>query len=270
MRGATPRHNFSQGNHTTPRAKHLILRKFTFVMMISLFICTLGYGVYLVFARLEEQKINTVVVEGSLRFLRREELTELVQDYVQESLVSIDLKQLKQKLEAQPWVSQVSLQRQWPDKLIISIREETAIARWGEKALLNQEGQSFEPESGIEGLMLPRLSGPAGSEALVMSQYRQFNQLIYPLGMRISTLQLNSRGAWTLKFSTVSDGLGTVNVKIGSKDLLQRIQRLVSFLQLRGASLINLSDIDLRYKNGLATRSFISQQVATIQEKPDE
>jgi len=213
----------------------------------------IGFGIKEAFITVNTQKISMVQIEGALHFLSRSELEEAVNQFVETSMVALDLEVLKQELEADPWVSRADVRRQWPDRLIIRIEEEVAIARWGKGQLLNQQGRVFQPKDIAEQMQLPFLSGPDGSENMVMQQYQQFNQLLYPLGVRMRDLELNERGAWTITFTNTAQGDNLVQVRVGRDEVLERMRRLVTLLESNSvANMPLLSSIDLRYGNGLA------------------
>ena len=224
-------------------------------LLVLALVAVIVLGVREAFVQVNNQKINVVQIEGQLNHLSKQSLEETVNRFVEESLVSLDLARLKAGLETQPWVHSAEGRRVWPDRLIIRVREEGAIARWGEAQLLNQQGHTFAPPSIEQHLGLPDRSGPPGSEALMMRQYLQFNQLLYPLGVRISALELNERQAWTLRFGNAarSEALVNVEAKVGKEDVLERMRRLVVFLaSVPVDELQEVESIDLRYGNGLA------------------
>lgn len=206
-----------------------------------------GYGVVEAYHKVNARKIATVQIDGVLNYVSEKEIKDTVSRFVSASLVAIDLDVLKAELETQPWISQVAVRREWPDKLVIEVEEEQPIARWNDSQLLNQQGQIFSPRNAVDRLQLPKLTGPAQSEQTVMLQYQQFNQLLYPLGVRIRDLTLNERGAWTM---TLTNG---AEVRLGRDEVLERLRRLVVFLESEyGAELVNIAAIDLRYRNGIA------------------
>jgi cell division protein FtsQ len=206
-----------------------------------------GYGVVQAYHRVNGQKIETVQIDGVLDYVSESDITDAVNRFVSASLVAIDLDLLKAELETQPWISQVNVRREWPDRLVIHVEEEQPIARWNENQLLNQQGQIFSPQSAMDQLQLPRLMGPEQGEQAVMLQYLQFNQLLYPLGVRIRDLVLNERGAWTM---TLTNG---AEVRLGRDHVLERLRRLVVFLESDyGEQITNIGSIDLRYRNGIA------------------
>lgn len=219
-----------------------------FVTLLGLGLTALaGYGVVQAWHKVNTQKIATVQIEGALRYVSGEDIKEAVSRFASASLVAVDLDLLKAELELQPWISQVAVRREWPDRLVIKVEEEQPIARWNERHLLNQQGQIFSPENALVELQLPRLTGPEQSEQTVMLQYLQFNQLLYPLGVRIRDLALNERGAWTM---TLTNG---AQVKLGRDRVIERLRRLVVFLESEhGKQITNIGSIDLRYRNGIA------------------
>lgn len=215
----------------------------------------IAVGVREAFLQVNNQKINVVQIEGNLANLSRSELEETVTRFVADSLVSLDLGLLKSSLEAQPWIHSAEVRRVWPDRLIIRVREELPIARWGEDQLLNQDGQAFAPPSIERHRSLPFLSGPDGTQELMMRQYLQFNQLLYPLGVRITDITLSERQAWTIRFGNAARTGVPVDVvaRVGKDDVLERMKRLVAFLEAVPAQeLQSVASLDLRYTNGVA------------------
>jgi len=256
-RGASVRQSPRSGRHWLASLGRALLTVLGLALTLLI-----GYGIREAFVTVNTQKISTVQIEGVLHFLSNTELEDAVNRFVETSLVALDLDLLKQELEARPWVHRAEVRRQWPDRLIIRIEEELAIARWGKGQLLNQQGRVFQPDTIAEQMQLPYLGGPAGSEQSVMQQYQQFNQLLYPLGVRMRELELNDRGAWTITFTNTAQGDNLVQVKVGREDVLERMRRLVTFLESGAAAgMPLLASIDLRYMNGLAV-SFREEEPA--------
>jgi len=208
-----------------------------------------GYGVTLAVEKINSQRVELVHIEGNLTFVSEEKIKQTVGAEVSTSLIAVDLALVKEKLEALPWIREAEIHREWPNAISIYVEEEIAIARWGQDQLLNQQGQVFRPDSIDDQLQLPLLAGPEHSEAKVMRQYQEFNQLLYPLGVRIRDLTLNDSGSFEL---TLING---VRVKLGREDVLERLRRLIVFLESEnGSNLQGVESIDLRYRNGLAVQ----------------
>jgi cell division protein FtsQ len=225
-----------------PRALRLLATCSTVVLLAF---CS--YGLFLAVHKLYAQKIEHVQIDGLLHYVSEDEIKATVGTDVATNLLTADLLSIKAKLEALPWIRKAEVHRQWPNAVRIEVEEEVAIARWGASQLLNQLGQVFEPADTVEQQVLPLLEGPAGSEQLVMEQYQAFNQVLRPLGVRIRDLTLKVNGGYELVLTN------SVVVRLGKEALLERLRRLVVFLESEtGQDLENVEAIDLRYRNGLA------------------
>ena len=86
-------------------------------------------------------------------------------------LVSVDLGRVRAAVRALPWVDTVSVQRNWPRGLTVTIGEQVAAARWGENGLLNTRGDLFAHDATHIPLELPQLSGPDGTQVGVVQRY---------------------------------------------------------------------------------------------------
>lgn len=230
-----------------PRRKWVAVTRMLVVLLALGITGVVGYGIHVAVQKVNSQKVEMVHIENSLAFVTEQQIKDTVSKYVTSSLISVDLDAMKRELEALPWIREAVVRRQWPDAISIRVQEEIAIARWGRNQLLNQQGQVFQPDSIEEQMQLPLLAGPSSSERKVMRQYQEFNQLLYPLGVRIRDLTLNDTGSYEL---TLVNG---VRVKLGREAVLERLRRLVVFLESEhGRDLQSVESIDLRYRNGLA------------------
>jgi cell division protein FtsQ len=194
--------------------------------------------------------IAVVKVEGNFQRLSEQEIETALQPYVATDFLAVDLDNIQQVVRALPWVSNVTVRRIWPDGLSIKVKEEMAIARWGEKQLLDEEGRVFSPEHLQEDVMgLPVLNGPDGYEKKVMEQYERIGQLLHPLNRRITHLTLAARGAWDLQ---LDDGM---KVMLGRDHLMEKTQRFIRLYQAELAqSTTPILAVDVRYNNGIAVQ----------------
>lgn len=193
--------------------------------------------------------VRVVQMENSLQRVDEGDVRAVLAAHLDAGYFGVDVRAIKQQLEADPWVEQATITRIWPDTLSVSISEEVAIARWRETSLLNQYGESFEPESLAQDNGLPFLNGPEGTERRVMEQYQLFSQMLFSSGLRIRELDFNERGSWSL---VLNDG---VLMTLGSVDVLDRMQR---FVTLYDRYLFNefslIETVDLRYNHGISIR----------------
>jgi len=162
----------------------------------------------------------------------------------------IDVASIKNRLEQNPWVAQAAVKRIWPDTLALDITEHVAIARWGDTQLLNQYGEIFAPRDISSAANLPRLQGPEESQFLVMQQYQQFSQVLFPAGLKLTELELSSRGSWEVTLNE------SMELAVGRDNLTEKLERFVDFYMKQPKTKADLFEhIDLRYSNGIAVKS---------------
>jgi len=193
--------------------------------------------------------VRIVQMENSLQRVDEGDVRAVLAAHLSAGYFGVDVRAIKAQLEANPWIEQATITRQWPDTLSVAISEEVAIARWRESSLLNQYGESFEPGTLEHDMALPLLNGPSGTERRVMEQYQLFTQMLFSTGLRIRELVLNERGSWSLVLNN------EVQMTLGSNDVLDRMQR---FVTLYDRYLFNdfslIETVDLRYNHGISIR----------------
>ena len=208
-----------------------------------------GVGLWL------QRPLAQIEVSGEFQRLDPKQLEQQLWRHLDDSYALEALAPIKALLEQQEWINQVDIQRNWPNLLQIQVREERPVARWGAQGLVNEQGRVFsqaedsnqaDPASNAFAA-LPRLSGPENRSLSLMAQYRDFNQVLRPLGLSLSHLQMEPRGAWTL---TLDNGIRLLIGRGQSIDKLRRFSQIYSELLVRYTE--RIVQIDARYTNGLA------------------
>ncbi len=194
-----------------------------------------------------DRPIAKVSVEGDLSYISQAAVQQRISPYVSASFFTIDLAGMRQELEQMPWIAHAEVRRVWPDQVVIRLDEQLPIARWGDEALLNNQGQAFAPREVANYEHLPRLSGPQRAQQQVMQQYQILSQMIRPLGFTIASLDMSSRGAWTLG---TAQG---VEIMLGRDHAVEQIRRFVTIYdKALKDQITKIARIDMRYPNGLA------------------
>jgi cell division protein FtsQ len=206
-----------------------------------------------------------VVHQNAVTF--RAQLASQMKSSLSGSFLTLDLQQVRTLFEAVPWVRHAVVQRDFPNRLKVTIEEHQAVAWWGEAGsgrLVNQLGEVFEA-SPDEGEELPELYGPDAQSPQVWALYQSLQAEFARLEMGLARLTLNERGSWSADLDS-----GThIELGRGSPDeLLARTQRFTATLsQLTARYPGALQSVDLRYPNGYALRV---RGVSTVtQDNPD-
>lgn len=195
-----------------------------------------------------DQPIERVIVTGRLQHVSPLEVEHLVRAHLDGAgLVSVDLDDISRGLSQLPWVDQASVQRSWPRGLKIEIVEQSAVARWDGTGLVNARGELFLSAATFLPPELPELTGPAGSQQEATANYLMMQGRLTEVGLRLTTLTLDARGAWTL---TLDDG---VTVRLGRQQVSERFERfMAAAAKLVRSRATDIAYIDMRYGNGFA------------------
>lgn len=211
--------------------------------------------------KVSSQRVEKVLIEGDVNYVSEQDVLAAVNSFISESMLLVDMVEIKKELERKPWIRSVSIRREWPDTLVLKVTEEKAIARWGDKRLLNQDGAIFSPDNIIGLEQLAILTGPDDSARKIMEQYQLYSQLLYQHGLKVTELSLSDRGAWRL---ILANG---VQVNIGKSDVMARMRRLADFLDpFFIEHMVSVESIDLRYTSGIAVKnkSIIGEEVVSL------
>jgi cell division protein FtsQ len=188
------------------------------------------------------------VVSGSLQHVTAAQVEDVVRaELGGAGLVTVRLPPLSRALERLPWVDQAAVQRSWPRGLTIQILEQVGVARWNGTGLLNARGEQFLTRPAGAPEALPELAGPEGSQQEVTARYLAMQSRLAPLGLTLTALALDERGAWNF---ALRDG---VSVRLGRSDVDARFDRFT----LAAAGLVRtraaeIGYVDMRYGNGFA------------------
>lgn len=219
-------------------------------LLWPLLLVLLGAGLYELGTRLwplADRPVSLISVQGELQYIDRDAMQQVIQPYLDSRFLTLDLQALQSSLAEMPWVAAVSVQRIWPDQLVIRIDEHLPVARWGDAALLNNVGVTFTPGDISEFAELPRLDGPQRNKRKVMQQYQELNRMLRSHGHSIAALELRERGSW---FLTTQDG---ISMLFGRDQLVDKLQRFLTIDQhLLAERREYIAQVDLRYSNGMA------------------
>lgn len=194
-----------------------------------------------------DRPIAKVEVGGQFQRVAPMQIEEAVAPFRGDGFLSVDLDTLRTALERIPWIDRVRVERRWPNGVRVMITEQVPAARWGEDGLMNTRGELFLRGVRHPPPELPQLIGPKGKEAEVAKLYLDTYPRLLTVGMRLSRVELDPRGAWQL---TLANG---VTVRLGRQDVAARLERFIRvaspMIAARGGE---VGYIDLRYSSGFS------------------
>lgn len=184
------------------------------------------------------------------------------------TFLTVDLQEVQRLFEAAPWVRQARVQREFPNRLRVTLEEHEAVAWWGEAGsgrLVNRHGEVFEanPED-LQADRWSELAGPMDRAAQVYALYLALAPVFERMGQELDRLELNARGSW----KAMLDGGARLELGRGEPEaVVTRAQHFASTLPtlvLRYGQR-EIETADLRYPNGYALRM---RGVTTLTEPP--
>ncbi|MCL7744508.1 cell division protein FtsQ/DivIB [Guyparkeria hydrothermalis] len=191
--------------------------------------------------------VSSIEIDGANRFVTAEAVRTELEPAKGQSIWSVDIEELRHRLLANGWLTEVRIERQWPDRLVVRLATHRPIAAWNEKRLLSAAGRVFEPQDRPADLELPELAGPSGSQWSVWERYTSLRPVLADVGLTLSGVSMSARGSLSLSLAS-----GAV-IHAGRESLETRLQRLLDVYPATLAGRMEqIERIDLRYSNGFA------------------
>ena len=217
----------------------------------AVFVIAFGIGTYWIsgpVAKIFERPIKSVVVEGNFNFISKQRATELIGNEIDGDFLQLDLMQLKEALLIDPWVEKVTLNRRWPDTLVVKISEQKPIARWGD-GFLNQRGEIVLIDDASQLSGLPWLQGSEADAPEILQQYLDLSQLLRSRGLEVIALKCDNKKSWRLTIKN------HVEIALGRDQVMEKMRRFVTVYDTHLSNVwLDVKAIDLRYTNGVAVR----------------
>ena len=105
-----------------------------------------------------------VKIEGAFQYTSKDKLKQVLTPEMKRGFYHADMDAIHNLISSLPLVEKVDVKRVWPDAVHIKISEQKPIVRWGDKSLLNKQGDILVPENIAEFKNLPLITGPEGQD----------------------------------------------------------------------------------------------------------
>jgi len=200
-------------------------------------------------ANQQKATAKRVVVEGELSHLPQSEVQSAIEQKVTGAFYRVDLDEIRSTLEQISWIKTANVSRRWPKTLIIQIEEHRPIARWGEKAMISDDGEVFAHNDFYQGPRLTQLYAASDRADDVLSQYLVLSSHMAQHNIEVTQLHLERSGAWK---ALLND---EIELLLGYRNLVNRIKILDRVL--KGGINRKISEInrlDLRYEDSVAVQ----------------
>lgn len=222
------------------------------VLFFLLSLCLVIWFVSRVVVWVQDQQnapIRQVKLYGDFGHIQPTKLHRTLQQEFVGNYFKVNVDQVQQFLQQQPWVYQVAVRKQWPDTLVVVVTEHSPVAIWNLEYLLNKRGEVFKAPIAQLNSKLPQLAGPQGSEQDALTMFSRVQSLLTLHQFEAASLSVSDRFAWQLKLSN------GIELKLGREDTLKRVQRFIDlYPSISKHKPEAIEQVDLRYDTGLAVR----------------
>lgn len=202
--------------------------------------------------QLEHTLIKSVELKSERKISDDEQIAKIVKSFVSGGLMTLDIKSARTRLMQLGWVKEVNIRKQWPDKLVVNIKEYQAVAKWqgvdSQNEFISREGVRFVGNSAEQYRNLPILEGGENSLERMIEAYQQLVPILANAALHVAKLKLEMRDEWQL--TTVSG----LQIKFLERDHKIALQHLQTALEVLRPKLDEIAIIDLRYSNGFAVQ----------------
>lgn len=216
----------------------------------------------------ERVVLSQLTLSGDNQFTTKQDVRKAILDLgLPNTYIGQNVDSIQQEILRLPWIQQVSVRKQWPDRLIIHVIEYKPKYLWNEVYFLDSEGNLFNIPSGrFQDVNLPKLFGPIGKEKLILNSYQQLETISNTLSKKgkqlfIYLASADERNAWQLLlkpcFREICASNQDIKVILGREHINDRFKRFIRFygdIQADIPSNERISEVDLRYDNGIAVK----------------
>ena len=194
-------------------------------------------------------EIVNINLSAEFKRVNSEQIRVVVASQPERSFFKVNPEKIREDLTKIPWVQHVSVNKKWPNSLIIKLIEHKAVATWNKDKLLNENGEIFEVDRIDDLNALPQIQGNDNDSILIWNKYIRYNEIVKQIGYDIITSNISNRGGWKL---VLSNG---VEINLGSQQMDAKLVRLTD----TWVNLIRINEqlplyIDLRYTNGYVAK----------------
>ena len=199
--------------------------------------------------------IDQLKITGRFRYLDPVRVEQAVRDVAAGNFFSVNLREIEDRVETLSWVQDAAVRREWPDTLLVRVREQRPVMRWGKDRWVNADGEVIRLPDNAELANAITLSGTPRNASLMLHTAIRWKRQLQNSGLHLHAVSLSGSHAWTL---TVFDPehRQAFQILLGREEPEYRLRRFQYLFadQFRGTRQ-RLDRVDARYPDGLAIKA---------------
>jgi len=197
-------------------------------------------------------KIDQLKITGQFRYIDPAHIEAAVIKKASGNFFSLDLASIKADAEKLAWVESIDVRREWPDTLVLSVREHRPAMRWGKSKWVSTAGTVIELPESINANNVVALNGSESQAKRILLQATRWKKALMNQGLEVRGVALSESEAWTLKLYYQGYD-AEFDLLLGHEEIEERLERFeLLFNRQFKFSERALKRVDARYPDGLA------------------
>jgi len=123
--------------------------------------------------------------------------------------IHVDTEAVRREVEALPWVARATVVRLWPDRLRIVVKEQRAVALWGQDGLVSPDGRIFSPPPAsypsLDNGMALMLGRQEKSHERLLRFVRSYNRVLAARAEQIEQVDLRYTNGFAVRWKPAGD-----------------------------------------------------------------
>lgn len=207
-------------------------------------------------------QIKEININGVKR-VSKDEVLELAEIELGDNIIAVDIAEIKKRIKKHPWIETVKINRKMPDKLLLEVKERTAVALINLDALylIDNSGSIFKRASIEDDVDLPVITTDVAKEELedderASSLIIEAIDLIGLLNARekfgldmVSEIKVDT--VYGLTLYAMDSG---TRIEIGSNAFQEKLLMFDRVFQEFGNSFLRIESVDLNYGKKVVVR----------------
>ena len=203
--------------------------------------------------------IDQLKIKGRFAHLKPQQIERVVLQHQTGNFFSLNLSEIKRRVEAMRWVDKADVRREWPDTLTVRVVEHRPVMQLNDNAWVNIRGQVVDlPEYQTQKPVI-KLNGQSENAKSMMVNALEWAKRLESHNLLLREVTLSRTGAWNLRLRYHDDTDSTPDefeLLLGSTDVEQRLSRFEQLFDRRFRfSKERLIRADARYPDGIAVKT---------------
>lgn len=197
--------------------------------------------------------LSKIIIKGNQNFTTIEDINQIIlnikhsKNFIQNDIITIQT-----NISKMPWIQKSSIEKKWPDSLVVQILEHIPIGFWNDLYFIDVNGTIFYvPKNRLNNVKnLLKIYAPKNSEKVIFQVLLVIKNILEKEQISLNTIYVGEQFAWDL---TIENNL---KIRLGRYDKIYRLKRFVTIypvlLKIAQKENKTMKYIDLRYNSGLS------------------